>query len=158
MNTLIDFSSLIIQSINFAVVGYVLHRFFFVPYLSYIDTETTNRKKMLEQIANSEKILSDAKDEAERIENQSRLDAKIIATEIQELARKDAADIVARAQIDADAKRSKGFADVALERKSMENEMKKRVLDVALKLNEKIFGKSEAHTDFIRKQAPDIQF
>jgi hypothetical protein len=40
----------------------------------------------------------------------------------------------------------------------MENEMKKRVLDVALKLNEKIFGKSEAHTDFIRKQAPDIQF
>jgi F-type H+-transporting ATPase subunit b len=158
MDTLFDLSSFIIQAINFTIVALVLRKFFFVPYMKYLEEETLKRKELESKLALSDSILSTAKSDAEKIFDQARIDAKMTGSEIVENARKEASEIAARAQLDADAARTKGFADVAHERKVMSEELKTKVIDIALKLNTKLFGKSDSHVDFLKENAKSIEF
>lgn len=137
--SLIDIPSLAIQSVNLAVIIFVLWKFFFSPYLRYLDEEAKKREKLESELQKSANIVKDAHDQADNILDQSRVDAKMIATEITENARKEATEIIAKAHADADAARSKGFADIAHEKKVILEELKGRVVDVALKMNEKLF-------------------
>lgn len=137
--SLIDIPSLAIQSVNLAVIIFVLWKFFFSPYLRYLDEEAKKREKLESELQKSANIVKDAHDQADNILDQSRVDAKMIATEITENARKEATEIIAKAHVDADAARSKGFADIAHEKKVILEELKGRVVDVALKMNEKLF-------------------
>lgn len=155
--SLIDIPSLAIQSVNVAVIIFVLWKFFFSPYLRYLDEEAKKRATLESELEKSAHIVKDAHNQAENIIDQSRVDAKMIASEITENARKEAAEITARAQSDADAARSKGFADIAHERKVILEELKERVVDVALKMNEKLFGDDEKNTQFIKTQARNIE-
>jgi F-type H+-transporting ATPase subunit b len=157
MDTLIDWGSLLIQFINFAIIAFVLRKYFFVPYTKFLDEEAKKRVSLEEQIAKSEHIVQDAHNQADNIIDQAKVDAKIIASEIVENAHKEASEIVTRAQIDADAARSKGFADIAHERKMIAEELKVKVVEIALKMNEKLFGKNEANVDFIKNSAHTIQ-
>lgn len=158
MDTLIDWNSLIIQAINFAIVAFILSRFFFKPYLKFLDEEAIKRKDLEEKLAKQTLILEEAENQATEIMDQARVDARMTATEIVENARKESAEITAKASQDAEATRSKGFADIAGERIAMEGEMKKRVIDVALALNAKIFGDSKAHREFLEAQSGEVKF
>lgn len=158
MNTLFDFSSFIIQAINFAIVAFVLRGFIFKPYMKFLEEETAKRTELEKKLAESDSILAKAKEESENIIDKARVEAKIMGAEIVENARKEGAEIAARAHADADAARAKGFAQVEQERKAMTEELKNKVLDVALKLNEKLFGKNEANVDFLKKNASSIDF
>ncbi len=111
-----------------------------------------------EQIAKNENILTQAHNQAANVIDQAKLDAKMIALEITENAHKEATEIVAKAHTDADAARSKGFADIAHERKMIMEELGSRVVEVALKMNEKLFGKNETNTAFIKQSAQNIEF
>lgn len=158
MDTLIDWSSFFIQAINFAIVAFVLSRFFFKPYLKFLDEEAAKRKDLEEKLTKQAHILEEAHNQAANIVDQAKVDARITATEIVENSRKEGAEIVARANKDAELTRSKGFADIASERKTMETEMKKRVIDVALALNAKIFGDSKTHREFLEAQSGEVKF
>ncbi len=158
MDTLIDLNSLIIQTINFAIVAFVLSRFFFKPYMKFLDEEAAKRKDLEEKLAKQTHILEEAHNQAANLVDQAKVDARIIAAEIVENSRKEGAEIVARANKDAELTRSKGFADIASERKEMEGEMKKRVIDVALALNAKIFGDSTSHREFLEAQSGEVKF
>lgn len=158
MNTLFDFSSFIIQAINFAIVAFVLRGFIFKPYMKFLEEETAKRTELEKKLSESDAILANAKEESENIIDKARVEAKIMGAEIVENARKEGAEIAARAHADADAARAKGFAQVEQERKAMTEELKTKVLDVALKLNEKLFGKNEANVDFLKKNASNIDF
>lgn len=136
---LIDFSSLFIQTVNLAIILFVLWRFLFSPYLRFLDEEAKKRIKLEEQLAKSEHIVKDAHAQADNIIDQAKVDAKIVASEIVENARKEATEMTTRATQDADATRSKGFADIAHERKAIVEELRGKVIDVALKMNEKLF-------------------
>jgi F-type H+-transporting ATPase subunit b len=125
--------------VNLAVIIFVLWKFVFSPYLRYLDEEAKKRAQLESQLQKTEYIVKEAHNQAENIIDQSRVDAKMIASEITENARKEATEIVTKAQSDADVARSKGFADVAHERKLIIEELKGRVVDVALKMNEKLF-------------------
>ncbi len=155
---LIDFQSLFIQSVNLAVIIFVLWKFLFSPYLRHLDIEAKKRAELESESAKSKHIIEDAHAQATNIIDQSKLDAKLVASEIIENARKEAAEITARAQADADVARSKGFADVAHERKTMADELTKKVLDIAIKMNEKLFGKNETNVEFLKNNAKNIDF
>jgi F-type H+-transporting ATPase subunit b len=155
---LIDISSLFIQSVNLAIIIFVLWKFLFSPYLRFLDEEAKKRVMLDEQLQKSEHILSDAHNQATNIIDEAKLSAKIVASEITENARKEGAEIVARAHADADAARTKGFADVAHERKMIALELKGKVIDIALKMNEKLFGKNESNVEFIKNNAKNIEF
>jgi F-type H+-transporting ATPase subunit b len=154
---LIDFSSLFIQTVNIAIIIFVLWRFFFAPYLKFLDEEAKKRTHLEEQLKKSEHIVKDAHAQADNIVDQAKVDAKILASEIVDNARKEATELTAKAHADADAARSKGFADVAHERKVILDELRTRVVDVALKMNEKLFGKNEANIEFLKKNANNIE-
>jgi len=158
MDTLIDLNSLIIQTINFAIVAFVLSRFFFKPYMKFLDEEAAKRKDLEEKLVKQAHILDEADRQASEIVEQARIEARTVATEIVENSRKESADLLARAQKEAELTRTKGFADIASERKDMENEMKKRVIDVALALNAKIFGDSASHREFLEAQSGEVKF
>lgn len=158
MDSIFDFSSFIIQTINFTVVFLVLRSFIFKPYMKYLEEETTKRAQLELKLKESDSLLVEARREAEEIVDKARVDAKMMSAEIVENARKEGSEISARAQADADAARTKGFAQVDQERKAMTEELKTRVLDVALKLNEKLFGKNESNVEFLKKNANTVEF
>jgi F-type H+-transporting ATPase subunit b len=124
MDTLFDLSSFIIQAINFAIVFFVLRSFIFKPYMKYLEDETEKRKELESKLRESESLLATAKSDAEKLFDQSKIDAKMVASEIVENARKEASEIAIQAASDADAARSKGFAQVEYERKTMTEELK----------------------------------
>ncbi|MBC7498113.1 ATP synthase F0 subunit B [Candidatus Gracilibacteria bacterium] len=157
MSALFDLSSFIIQAINFAVVAFVLRKFFFVPYMAYLDAEAIKRRTLEVEIAKSANILTDAHNQATNIIDQSKVDAKLIASEIAENARKESVELIKKAHADADAARSKGFDDIALERKMIIDELRSKVIDVALKMNEKLFAKNESNVEFLKTQAKTIE-
>lgn len=82
MDTLIDYGSLIIQAINFAIVAFVLRKFFFVPYLKYLDEEVEKHITLEKKLADSESIVHAAQSEALDIVEKAKVDAKMIASEI----------------------------------------------------------------------------
>ncbi len=157
MSALFDLSSFIIQGINFIIVAFVLRRFFFVPYMSFLDEEAKKRKTLEAEIASSAHILTDAHNQAANIIDQSKVDAKLIASEIAENARRESVELIKKAHLDADAARAKGFDDIALERKTIVEELRSKVIDVALKMNEKLFAKNEANIEFLKTQAKTIE-
>ena len=157
MSALFDLSSFIIQAINFIVVAFVLRKFFFVPYMAYLDEEAKKRRTLEAEIAKSANILKDAHNQATNIVDQSKVDAKLIASEIAENARKESVELIKKAHADADAARSKGFDDIALERKMIVEELRSKVIDVALKMNEKLFAKNESNVEFLKAQAKTIE-
>ena len=157
MSALFDLSSFIIQAINFIVVAFVLRKFFFVPYMAYLDEEAKKRRTLEAELAKSVNILTDAHNQAANIVDQSKVDAKLIASEIAENARKESVELIKRAHADADAARSKGFDDIALERKMIVEELRSKVIDVALKMNEKLFAKNESNVEFLKAQAKTIE-
>jgi F-type H+-transporting ATPase subunit b len=156
MSALFDLSSFIIQAINFIIVAFVLRKFFFVPYMAYLDEEAKKRRTLEAEIAKSAHILTDAHNQATNIVDQSKVDAKLIASEIAENARKESVELIKKAHADADAARSKGFDDIALERKMIIDELRSKVIDVALKMNEKLFAKNEANVEFLKAQAKEM--
>jgi F-type H+-transporting ATPase subunit b len=158
MDTLIDWNSLIIQTINFAIVAFVLSRFFFKPYMRFLDEEAAKRKDLEEKLAKQSYILEEAHNQAANLVDQAKIDARIVSTEIVENAKKEAQDLIAKAETEAQVMREQGFSDIASERKSMELEMRQRVIDVALALNAKIFGDSASHRAFLEAQSGEVKF
>lgn len=136
----------------------MLRKFFFVPYVKFLEDEAMKRKDLEQKLSDSDSILANAHTDAEKIVDQAKLDAKIMASEIIENARKEASEIAIKAAKDADDARSKGFSDVAHERKVMADELKSKVLDIALRLNAKLFGKNDANVEFLKQNASGIEF
>ena len=136
MADLIHVPTLVIQAINLGIIIFVLWKFFFKPYLAFLDVEAQKRVKL----------------------DDARIDAKTMANEIVENARKEAETIRTEAATEAELARKKGFADVEHERKVLADTMKQKVIDVALKMNEKLFGKNEANEQFLKNSHKDINF
>lgn len=155
---LIDFPTLLIQSVNLAIIFFVLWRFVFRPYLAFLDTETADRQALAHKLAEQDALISQAKSEADALVESARTEARTLSTDIVENAKKEAQDLLTKAQAEAQVMREQGFSDIASERKSMELEMRDRVIDVALALNAKIFGDSKIHREFLEAQSGEVKF
>lgn len=49
------------------------------------------------------------------------------------------------------------MTDIDIERKEMTDTLKKKVLDIAIRLNQKLFGNNEANVDFLKKNTASIE-
>lgn len=148
---LINIQALIIQTINVLIVAAVLWRFVFRPYLAHIDEQTRKQAELEENIRAADHIISKARKEADEIADAAKKEAKEIVAQSESLAKKEASTIVAGARTEVEQMKAKAELDIANERKSLEVAMQDRVLDIALRLNEKLFGKKEANADFIKQ-------
>ena len=98
-----------------------------------------------------EEIKKEAKDEAKGILDEAKKIAVSIKKDSEIIAKQEATWIVEEAKVEATKIKQKANLDIENERKTLYAELKWKVLDVALKINEKMFTKSDANKDFIKK-------
>jgi ATP synthase F0 subunit b len=114
------------------------------------------RREQVESFDNTEKELAEkieaAEAESKKILDDARNQANNITSDATELAKKSKEKIIAEATMEADSKKKNALADIEKERLSMVNEMKDKVVDLSLKLNEKIFKDEKANKDFMQKE------
>lgn len=156
MEGLIDLGSLAVQAVNLAIVAYVLKRFVFSPYLAYLDEEQAKRDEIERSHAVVREAEETARKQAEAIVEDAKREGKNIREESKTLAKQEASLILFEANKEAEAVRAKGVADVENERRALEESLRAKVVSVALKINEKVFGKSEANAELVKSLAKDI--
>lgn len=96
-------------------------------------------------------IVSDAQKEAVLIAQAAKNEARATLADAEALAKKEHANILAAAAMEAQQIKTKALADVDNERQALYSELRDKVLSIALHANEKLFGKSEANAEFIRQ-------
>lgn len=154
MDKLFDLSSLIIQSINFVIIAVVLRKFFFVPYLAYLKEEMRKREELEKSLADIHQIKSQAHLDAESVRQEAREDAKKIRTQSQTLAEQEKQMVLALASQEAERIKDQAQSDALNLTKTLERDMKQKILSTAMALNKKLFGaKSEANADFLSEQS-----
>lgn len=151
MDLLVDKWSLLIQAVNLGIVVAILYFFIFKPYLIYIDEEALKREKLEENARAAEHLISEAGRNATHIVETAKAEARGLVAESEGLAKKEYAMIISDARRDVEQIKAKASKDIENERKMLENAMKDRILSIALRLNEKFFGKKEANAEFIKQ-------
>lgn len=148
---LVNLGSLIIQAINLSIVVFVLYHFLFKPYLRFIDAEIAKREVFEESLRTSTHIISDARHEASGIIDEAKNEARNIVAEAEKIAKKEQELIIAEARREADQIKAKGLQDIENERRTLYDEMRDKVLAIALRANEKFFGQKNANASFIEQ-------
>ncbi len=96
--------------------------------------------------AEEKKILEAARKKAQDFMSDSEHIARLKAEKIRKKAHHDAMQIL-----------DSGKRDVEKERLSMLSEMKKKIIDVSLRINEKVFSGAQANEEFIEKELKEIK-
>lgn len=151
MDQFINISSFAIQFVSICFIIFVLNIFLFKPYMKYLLAEEKKRADLEKAHQEMEEAKKEAKKEAKGILDEAKKEAESIKKNAEILAKQEASDIVEDAKSEAGKIRTKAELDIANERKNLYSELKGKILDVALKLNEKLFARSEANRDFIEK-------
>ena len=151
MDAFVNLGSFIIQFINISIIIFVLNKFLFKPYLAYIKAEEKKRQELERAHEEMELLKDEAKKEASEILKEAKKEASEIKKRSESIAKEEALEIVEEAKAEAGKIKNKAELDIENERKNLYAELKDKVLDVALKLNEKLFSKSDANKDFIEK-------
>ena len=152
---LVNLGSLFIQLINLSVVVFVLYRFIFKPYLAFIDEEIEKKRIFDENAHAAEHIISNAGKEAATILEKAKNEARAIVADSEGLAKKEYSLILSDARKEAEQIKIKASKDIENERVQLHEELRDKVLSIALHANEKLFGKKEANADFIKQVMKD---
>ena len=148
---------IIAQLVNFWILFWIFKHFLGDKLAAAIST----RREQVASFDNTEKELAEkieaAESESKKILDDARNQANNITTDATELAKKSKEKIIADAQMEADSKKNNALADIEKERLSMVNEMKDKVVDLSLKLNEKIFKDEKANKDFMQKELETLK-
>jgi F-type H+-transporting ATPase subunit b len=136
---LLHLPSLVVQIINLSLILFVLNRWVFKPYLAIIDIETAKRKKIATAEATADEMLQQARNESDTLVSEARKLAQSLRKDAEKIAKQDASLLISDAKAEAEALRNKAATDIASEEKKMQQGLQKHVLDIALRLNQKLF-------------------
>lgn len=141
----------VIQFVILLVILWVLNKFVFKPYLAYLDEWEAKQKKVQEDYNNAEGILEEKRLEGEKILEDARSKGNTLIEEAENLAKGKGEKIVSDAEKSAQEMKSSAQAAIEKERASMLSGIKEKVIDMALKLNGKLFKEEKASKDFMEK-------
>lgn len=128
-----------IQFIILLVVLWVLNKFIFRPYLEYLDQWEEKQKKLEEGYKNIDTLVSDAEKKKEEILKKARKKGDTIVADLESLGKTKGEEILAKAESDAKSLLETSKLEIEKERLSMMNSLKTNVIDLVLKMNEKLF-------------------
>lgn len=134
------------------MILYILQRFVFAPALAYLDKEAETRERVQSASRESEALRAQAEADAKALLESARLDAASIARQAQANAKQEAETLLSQARLDADATRKRAEADQERERAALEEALKAKTLDIALRLNGKLFGQGQNHQAFLEAE------
>lgn len=147
---------IIAQIINFWVLFFIFKYFLWDKLVALIH----ERKAKLETLENVDADVQARMQEAEKDAGVILEKAREKALEIEQssstLAKKSKEKIIAEAQMQAESIVSWAKADIAKQELSMKNALKAKVVDLSLKLNEKLFTSEKVNKDFMEKEFNSI--
>lgn len=146
----------VIQFVILLIVLWVLNKFVFKPYLAYLDEWEAKQKKVQEDYNNAEKILEEKRLEGESILEKARSKGNAVIEEAESLANAKKEKIITEAETQAKETAEVAKSQIEKDRQSMISGIKKNVIDMTLKLNEKLFKDSKVSKDFIDKHIDSL--
>ncbi len=146
----------IMQFIILLVVLWVLNKFVFKPYLAYLDEWEAKQKKVQEDYNNADALLEEKKKQGEALLEKARSKGNTLIEEAEALANSKKEKIVSEAEAQARDALNLAQAQIEKERQSMLSQVKSNMIDVTLKLNQKLFKDAHASKDFIEKHIDSL--
>ncbi|MCH8518632.1 ATP synthase F0 subunit B [Candidatus Gracilibacteria bacterium] len=146
----------VIQFIILIVVLYVLNRFIFQPYLIYLDEWEVKQKKVEDDYKNIDALVAAKNKEAEKLLADARVKGNTLIEEAEARAKKKEAKILMQAEEASAALLESSKKQAEQEKKSMLTEVKASILDLTLRLNEKLFKNEKVSKDFIEKNIDSL--
>ncbi len=146
----------VIQFIIILIVLWVLNKFVFRPYLAYLDEWEAKQKKVQEDYNNAEAILEEKRKQGDDLLEKARSKGNSVIEEAESMAKSRKDSILLEAQTQAQESLMQAQSQIEKERQSMLSQIKKNMVDITLRLNEKLFKDSKVSKDFIEKNIDSL--
>lgn len=146
----------VIQFVILLVVLWVLNKFIFRPYLAYLDEWEAKQTKVQEDYNNAESILAEKQAQWDEMLEKARNKGNTLIEEAESLANSKRDKIIADAEKSATETAKLAEGQIEKERQSMLSGVKSQVMDMTLKLNEKLFKDSKVSKDFVEKHIDSL--
>lgn len=148
----IDIFIVLAQLVNFWILYYIFKTFV----ADKLSVKIKQREEQLEKLERAEEHYKEKmelaeKERQEMVEN-ARKTSRDLMKESEIVAKAKADAIMQQAHADALAVLDGGRREIEKERKTMLAQMKDHIIDVSLKLNEKMFGKGQTSKDFLEAE------
>jgi len=153
----INITLVLAQLANFLILFMIFKKFIADKLIATISSRRELQAKLEKAAAEYEINLAAAKKEKEDILDQARENAKNMMIEVESLANKKSIDILLAAEDKANLTLEGGRRQLEKERLSMLTQMKSKIIDISLKLNEKLFEDSNASRDFMENEMDNIK-
>lgn len=147
----------VIQFVILLLIIWVLNKFIFTPYLSYLDEWESKQKKLEEDYKNIDKLIKEADEKKESILKDARSKWDEIISEAEVIGKKKREDIIFRAENDAKDLFEWARSEIEKERLSMLSSMKAKVTDLVVQLNSKLFKQECVTKDFVEKEIESLK-
>jgi len=153
----LNIAIILAQFINFWIVFFIFYYFLGKTIVKTIE----ERRSQIENLDNSEDVVKEkieaAEREAKEIISEARKNASDMQKNADELSKKDTEAKIKIAEEKAEWIIDSAKRDVEKERLSMLSEMKEKVLNLSLKINSKVFDNKDNNKDFISKEVNSIK-
>lgn len=140
------------QMINFWILFFIFKHFLGEKIVKAIEERRAYIQKFDDADKQVKQTLAAADKQAGELVDEARTKAHKIEADAEELAKANTQKEKQKAAMEAESILGNARADIEKERLSMLNEMKSKIVDLSLKLNEKMFSKESANKDFMEKE------
>ncbi len=148
----IDIYIVLAQIINFGILLAVFHYFIGKKLTQNIEQRKIQLEKLKTAEEHYEQKMSLARQHSEELLKGARETTAHLMQESDSIAQQKASKIIEIAHSQALSILEWGKREVEKERRSMLGQMKTHILDVSLKLNEKMFGKNDVNREYISEE------
>ena len=153
----IQIGVIIAQIINFLIIFFLFKRFLGVKIVAAIE----QRREYLQQANDSKQASKEIMEKAEKQKQEFLDEARHQAEKIRQdsiaLAKNEAKKILEKAENEAKYYMDKAQETIESERRTMLEQMKRKILDTAILINKKVFSKQDSHKEFLEKQLSVLQ-
>ena len=153
----IDIFILLAQIINFGILLYVFQTFI----AKKLNTRLEERRAQLKKLETAEdhynQKMSLAKQQKEAMLAKARQTTSALMKESEVIAKEKAQKIIAKANLTTKAILDGARRETEKERLTMLAQLKEHIIDMSLRLNEKMFGKKTVNREFLEKELKNIK-
>lgn len=153
----INITLILAQLANFLILFLIFKKIVADKLIATITTRRELQEKLELAAAEYEKNIEKAKKEKENILKQARENANAMMVEVEALANKKSVDIILAAEKRAKLEVEAGRRQLDKERLSMLAQMKSKIIDISLRLNEKLFDDEAVDREYMQKELQNIK-
>ncbi len=152
----IDIYILFAQIINFWILFFIFKKYIANAMNARIQERRRELEKLKKADEHYEQKMSLAQQQKKEILDTARETSSALMKESEVIIQQKVGTIIAKAKQEALAILESGKRELEKDRLSMLSQMKSHIIDVSLKLNEKMFGKWKTNKEFLEKELENL--